>query len=368
MSVTVRIDGRPAEQMHEYRAALGVLGPVPDESQHSFEIWTSLPHSSATTRSVWLNPEANTAQEDWLRQGGAILESRSGSSETSAETMDRLRQGEREMKVRSRTQTQLDPAFLAAFLTHDFPLVDALMLARAFRGSAWPDHLADYPVPVAGPKSDLASASFPRGAGLYAVVPTSEWVQRLAELSVPVVQLRDKRTNAAQTEVNIREAVQAAAGTNTLLFINDHWRLAIQCGAYGVHLGQEDLDEADLSAIRSAGLRLGISTHGIYEMLRAHACRPSYMALGAIYATATKAMPTLPQGLRRLKHYVQLMAPHYPLVAIGGIDLSRIAGIWATGVDCAAALRAIVNAPDYRRATLELLDMTPQPNYATGAA
>jgi thiamine-phosphate pyrophosphorylase len=367
MSVTVRIDGRPAEQLHEYRAALGVLGLVPDESQHLFEIWTTPPQCRATTFSVWLNLEAHTAQEDWLRQGGAILESRSDSVETSAETMDRLRQGEHDIKVCSTAQTQLDPAVLAAFLTHDFPLADALILARAFRGCAWPDNLADFPVPVAGTKSDLAFAGFPRGAGLYVVVPTSKWVRRLADLGVPVVLSRDQRIDSAQTLQSIREAVQAVAGTNTRLFINDHWRLAIECGAYGVHLGQEDLNEADLGAIQKSGLRLGISTHGIYEMLRAHACRPSYMALGAIYATATKAMPTQPQGLRRLRHYVQLMSPHYPLVAIGGIDLSRIAGVLATGVDCAAVLRAIVEAPDYRRATLELLDMTTQPNYATGA-
>src|ERR1700722_18490731 len=63
-------------------------------------------------------------------------------------------------------------------------------------------------------------------------------------------------------------------------------------------LGQKDVAESDLDATRHAGLRLGISTHGIYEMLCAHACKPSYIALGAIFATATKLMPTAPQGLR----------------------------------------------------------------------
>jgi thiamine-phosphate pyrophosphorylase len=135
-----------------------------------------------------------------------------------------------------------------------------------------------------------------------------------------------------------------------------------------VHLGQDDVAESDLDAIRQASLRLGISTHGIYEMLCAHACKPSYIALGAIYATATKLMPTAPQGLRRLKHYVRLMSPHYPLVAIGGIDLSRIEGVWATGVDCAAVLRAIVDADDPGRATMDLLAKTPQLDYGSGAA
>lgn len=367
MSVTVYIDGQPADQLHGYRAALSVLGPVPDESQLSFEIWTRPPQHRATIRSVWLNAEANAAREDWLTQGGAVFDSHSGLNGTSAEMIDQLRQGESDIRVRSKVQTQLAPAVLGAFLAHDFPLVDALMLARAFRGSAWPTDLFDYPVPVAGPKSDLAFTSFPRSAGLYVVVPTSDWVHRLSELNVPVVQLRDKCVDDAQITQRVCEAVRAVAGTSTRLFINDHWRLAVECGAYGVHLGQEDLNAADLGAIQRAGLRLGISTHGIFEMLRAHACRPSYLALGAIYATATKDMPTQPQGLRRLKHYVQLMSPHYPLVAIGGIDLSRIAGAWAAGVDCAAVLRAIVDATDYRRATLEILELTPQANVAIGA-
>lgn len=367
MSITVYIDGQPANQLRGYRAALRKLGPVPDESQLSFEIWTRPPQRRAAIRSVWLNAEANAARENWLSEGGAVLESRIDLNGTSAETIDRLRQGESDIKVRSKGQTQLDPTVLAAFLAHDFPLVDALMLARAFRGSAWPTDLFDYPVPVTGPKSDLAFASFPRSAGLYVVAPTSEWVHRLVELNVPIVQLRDKRIGNAQVAQSVREAARAVVGTSTRLFINDHWRLAVECGAYGVHVGQEDLDAVDLGAIQLAGLRLGISTHGIYEMLRAHACRPSYMALGAIYATATKTMPTQPQGLRRLTHYVRLMSPHYPLVAIGGIDLSRIAGVWATGVDCAAVLRAIIDASDYRRATTQLLEMTPHAKCVIGA-
>lgn len=260
------------------------------------------------------------------------------------------------------------PVVLAAFLAHDFSLVDAVMLARAYRGAGWPNYLSDYPVPVGGPTSHVPFPAFPRFAGLYAVVPTSDWVHRLSQLSVPVVQLRYKGEETALRAIEVRKAVDAISGSDALLFINDDWRLAIECGAYGVHLGQEDVAESDLGAIRQAGLRLGISTHGIYEMLCAHACKPSYMALGAIYGTGTKFMSTAPQGLRRLEHYVRLMSPHYPLVAIGGIDLSRIEGVWATGVDCTAVLRAIVDADDPRRATMDLLAKTPRVLYGSGAA
>jgi thiamine-phosphate pyrophosphorylase len=128
-----------------------------------------------------------------------------------------------------------------------------------------------------------------------------------------------------------------------LLFINDHWEEAIAAGAYGVHLGQEDMQEAPLEKIRSAGLRLGLSTHGYAEMLLADRHSPSYMALGAVFPTTLKRMVTEPQGLGRLERYAQLMH-HYPLVAIGGIDLERLPAVVKTGVGSVAVVRAITES------------------------
>lgn len=363
MSVVVNIDGRPAEHVDTYLEVLSKLGPVPNESDGRFDIWVEQAPRSVTRRSVWFNQSPYAAQQNWLRHDGAVYQSWS----TPEGSEDCLLQGSSAIRVHCADQAPVDPIVLAAFLAQDFPLVDALMLARAYRGNGWPNDLIEYPVPIGGPASRVRFAQFPRKAGLYAVVPSSEWVQRLVEAGVPVVQLRHKHTDAPRT-AEIRKAIDVATGTNSLLFINDDWQLAIEHGAYGVHLGQEDIDSADLNAMHRWGLRLGISTHGIYEMLRAHACKPSYMALGAIYPTATKEMPTHPQGLRRLEHYVRLMSPHYPLVAIGGINLSRIADIWATGVDCAAVLRAIVEVSDYRKATADLLATSSQAMCANGAA
>jgi len=115
-------------------------------------------------------------------------------------------------------------------------------------------------------------------------------------------------------------------GTNALLFINDHWQEAIAAGAYGVHLGQEDMQDAQLEKIRSSGLRLGLSTHGYAEMLLADRYSPSYMALGAVFPTTLKRMATAPQGLGRLERYVQLMQ-NYPLVAIGGVNIKTLPGV-----------------------------------------
>lgn len=362
MSVTVQIDGQPADEVFSNRAILAMLGPVPDESNRTCQIWTHAPQQAATADSVWLNPHDTNLASAWLASGGAVIHSHT----IHGRFIDRLEQGASNAVAASSTQDQLAPV-LAAFLTHDFPLIDALMLARAFRGEGWPYRLADFPVPVGGPKSDAAFPECPRNFGLYAVAPNSEWVRRLAAAEVPVVQLRDKRTDSTLRAQSIESSVQAVENSSTLLFINDDWPLAIQHCAYGVHLGQEDLESADLAAIHAAGLRLGISTHGIYEMLRAHACRPSYMALGAIYETATKVMPSAPQGLRRLAHYVKLMSSHYPLVAIGGIDSSRVKDVWSTGVDSVAVLRAIVDVTDYATATSNLLVLTGHPPAASVA-
>ena len=133
-----------------------------------------------------------------------------------------------------------------------------------------------------------------------------------------------------------------------LLFINDHWQAAIAADAYGVHLGQEDLDaltSENLERIRTAGLRLGVSTHGYAEMVRADRVSPSYVAVGAVFPTTLKQMATAPQGIARLDAYARLLRC-YPQVAIGGIDAERLPGVLATGVGSVAMVRALIAADD----------------------
>jgi thiamine-phosphate pyrophosphorylase len=363
MSVQVCIDGRPARELADYRHVLEVLGPTPNAPDRSFRIWTEDHREDAALYDIGLNLSSDRVEGVWRNSGAATISTK----ESDEGKIDRIQKGNLDVSVRHGSNQEVAPEALAAFLAHGFDLVDAWMLARTFNGREWPYNLAEFPVPVGGPRSGRSFAELPRDGGLYAVVPTTDWIARLTVLQVPVLQLRDKQPSSEVPEHDLQRAIRQATDRGSLLFINDHWQLAIRLGAYGVHLGQEDIETADLDAIRSAGLRLGISTHGIYELLRAHACRPSYIAIGAIYATATKEMPTSPQGLHRLRHYVKLMSPHYPLVAIGGLDHYRISDVWNTGVDYAAVLRAIVNAPDYAAATAELLALVPG-RFATGVA
>ncbi|KXU88181.1 thiamine-phosphate diphosphorylase [Paraburkholderia monticola] len=193
----------------------------------------------------------------------------------------------------------------------------------------------------------LAFPRCPDKLGLYPVLPTADWVERVVGFGVKTVQLRRKSAEPAdELKREIARCVAAGRARDAQVFINDHWQAALEAGAYGVHLGQEDVHTADLSALADAGIRLGLSTHGFYEMLKALHFRPSYIALGAVFPTTTKVMPTAPQGLRRLARYVRLLDGVVPLVAIGGIDLQVLPEVLATGVGCAAVVRAVTEAAD----------------------
>jgi thiamine-phosphate pyrophosphorylase len=247
---------------------------------------------------------------------------------------------------------------------------DADCIARAWQAQCertalfdtadWPCNAPDFG--LAPDPTVPAFAPCPQALGLYAVLPSADWVARMAQAGVPTLQLRFKSSDATAVRKEIEAAVQAVAGTGSLLFINDHWREAIAAGAYGVHLGQEDLDTLtpeDLATIRHAGLRLGLSTHGYAEMLRAAAVRPSYLALGAVFPTTLKAMATPPQGPARLAAYARLMRA-IPLVAIGGIAQEHLGQIAASGVGAFAVVRALTAAPDPEAAAAQLMQAWSQ--------
>ncbi len=213
----------------------------------------------------------------------------------------------------------------------------------------------------------MSNSAFPAltgPIGFYPVVPTAEWVERLLGWGVRTIQLRIKAADHTPDEITreVNAAVQAGrkvAGAQ--VFINDHWQLALAAGAYGVHLGQEDLDIADIDALRKAGLRLGLSTHTPAELSRAHAVQPSYLAIGPIYPTTLKVMPYEPVGLERLKRWVPDAAP-CPVVAIGGISLALMPGVMACGVDGVAVVSSVTLAADPRRAALDGLKLAAAKN------
>jgi thiamine-phosphate pyrophosphorylase len=258
-------------------------------------------------------------------------------------------------------------AGMVAAITMGFIEKDAKILGRAWSRMAhqdggfdpfkWPSRPEHFDLlPWTRNMNPNAFAECPKRLGLYAVMPDADWVKRMVEAEVPTVQLRLKSENKQLIHQQIAESVKAVQGSKTLLFINDFWQEAIEAGAYGIHLGQEDLETADLDAIRSEGLRLGLSTHGYAEMVYADRFCPSYIAMGAIFPTNLKKMATAPQGLGRLYKYTKLMS-HYPLVAIGGIDESSIHAVAQSGVGSVAVVRAINGATDPKNAVKRLQEL-----------
>jgi len=256
-------------------------------------------------------------------------------------------------------------AALAAFLACGCEPEDALCLAWGWtpssEGDAWPTDPQRMPRVLGEPEPQADEIGFGPcpPLGLYPLVGDAQWVERLLDLGVKTVQLRIKAdpSDAAQggrIEHEIGRAVELGRAYQARVFINDHWRTALAAGAYGVHLGQEDLHTADLGALARAGIRLGLSTHGIYEMLLAWRYRPSYLAFGAVFPTQTKQLVSQPQGLARLSRFVGLFGATVPTVAIGGIDLARLPEVLATGVGSAAVVRAITDAAEPAAAVLAL--------------
>jgi thiamine-phosphate pyrophosphorylase len=179
----------------------------------------------------------------------------------------------------------------------------------------------------------------------YPVVDTLAWVRRLTGLGVGTVQIRAKDLGAEDALALVREALAITRGTRTRLVVNDYWRAAIDAGAEHVHLGQEDLAEADVPAIRAAGLTLGLSTHDEAELETALRHSPDYVALGPIYPTTLKAMRFGPQGLDRIGEWKRRLAST-PLVAIGGITLERGPGVFAAGADTIAVVSDVTQNAD----------------------
>jgi thiamine-phosphate pyrophosphorylase len=178
----------------------------------------------------------------------------------------------------------------------------------------------------------------------YPIVPDAAWLARLLPHGVRLVQLRVKNQPAGIIRAEIEKAVALCAAHDCTLVVNDYWREAIAAGARFVHLGQDDLAAADLSAIRAANMKIGVSTHSFEELDAAIAAAADYVALGPIYATTLKAMPWPPQGLPSLAEWRARVA--CPLVAIGGITLLRAPLVLAAGADSVAVITDIVTSQD----------------------
>ncbi len=191
----------------------------------------------------------------------------------------------------------------------------------------------------------------------YLIVDSSEWIERLVPLGVKLVQLRikDASDEVLRKEVAASKSVCEKHGCQ--LVVNDYWQLAIELDCDFAHLGQEDLADADVAAIRKAGLKLGVSTHDGEELETALSVEPDYVALGPVYPTILKEMKWAPQGVEKVGRWKRQIG-ELPLVAIGGLNPERLPGVFENGADIAAVVTDITRNADPEARTREWIMAT----------
>jgi hydroxymethylpyrimidine kinase/phosphomethylpyrimidine kinase/thiamine-phosphate diphosphorylase len=258
---------------------------------------------------------------------------------------------------------------IATAMALGYPLLDAIVVAKAYVAQGlthgyktgqgpgvlarlgWPVDLQHFPkikLPHYNALDSYTNLSYAKVTTPLKVYPVTESLSVLEQTlkgGAMTVQLRIKQTsNQEQLEKDIQQAIHLGEQYGAQVFINDHWQLAIKYKAFGVHLGQEDMLVADMQKISQSGLALGLSSHGYFEMLIAYSLNPGYLAVGHIFPTPTKSMPSQPQGLHKLTRFCQLLNGKIPLVAIGGINSNNLKKVHATQVDDIAVVRAIEQA------------------------
>ena len=196
--------------------------------------------------------------------------------------------------------------------------------------------------------------SLPR---FYPIFDHTDWLRRLLPLGVTLVQLRIKDLTGEALLDQIVQAQSLCRAHGATLVVNDHWQAAIDAGCEWVHLGQEDLDTADIAALRRAGLKLGLSTHDHAELDRALTHAPDYVALVPVYPTILKKMKWHEQGLDKLTEWKRLIGD-IPLVAIGGMSVERAGGAYAAGADIVSAVTDITLNPDPEARVRQWLDVS----------
>lgn len=191
----------------------------------------------------------------------------------------------------------------------------------------------------------------------YPIFDDAAWLRRLLPLGIGLVQLRIKDVTGDALAEQIAQAQSLCRTHGSVLVVNDHWQAAIDAGCDWVHLGQEDLDTADITALRRAGIKLGLSTHDHAELDRALSHAPDYVALGPVYPTILKKMKWSEQGLDKLTEWKRLIGD-IPLVAIGGMSVERAGGAFAAGADIVSAVTDITLNPDPEARVRQWLDVT----------
>ncbi len=188
--------------------------------------------------------------------------------------------------------------------------------------------------------------------GLYPITPDGADDDQLFALVAPVLkagvrllQYRNKLADPARRRTQISGLLARCRDADTLLIVNDDWRLALDLDAQAIHIGREDGDPAEIRRAAGSEVLIGVSCYGSLERARALAPVADYLAFGAMFPSGTKPQaPPAPLSVLGEARQFGL-----PVVAIGGIGPQNIGQIMAAGADAAAVIGAVFGgdpAPD----------------------
>lgn len=257
---------------------------------------------------------------------------------------------------------------IASFMAQQYSLSDSIVLANRFiqqglrlaapqgkgAGPVWQAPLENHPSDfselnksVEAFEQETQSVGYPKAndLGLYAIVDNLIDLERLISQGINTLQWRDKSEADHPTRnENLQQAIKYCQQADIPLYINDDWQLALELNAFGVHLGQEDLEsihQDDLKRLQKKGLRLGISCHNETELAYAHSLKPSYLAFGPVFTPISKIVAHPPLGLDTLSLWQNGYGQLYPTTCIGGINLDNMQQVLATGITSIAVISAV---------------------------
>ena len=180
--------------------------------------------------------------------------------------------------------------------------------------------------------------------GLYLVmtdplVGYAKCAEAAVKAGVRIVQLRMKKASREEILRQGREVRSVTAGTDTLFIVNDDPEIALELGADGVHVGQDDVSPREIrKRFPEIGI-IGLSTHNLKQVEKAREEKIDYIGVGPVYATPTKEIPDPTLGLDKMRAMIELSP--CPAVAIGGINCQNARDVVGAGAKNIAVVRAV---------------------------
>lgn len=184
----------------------------------------------------------------------------------------------------------------------------------------------------------------------------AEQVERLAAGGATMIQLREKTASPREFYTAALEAMNVARRLDVRIIINDRVDIAIAVNADGVHLGQEDVPPDRARRLLGESRIVGFSTHGLKQAVEADGLPIDYIAIGPVFQTSTKEDPDAVVGLEAIAATRRQTSK--PLVAIGGITLSRAASVIEAGADSVAVISDLFSTGDISGRAREFIDRT----------